>query len=1420
MISLEVNFLPMKAIQFVALCFGVALLSFPVTSSGQKFLKNLTKADAYYNTGNYSKAQKSLAKFKSSIEKLGAANTYMPTYYIREARINLALGTIAGFDLSLTNALTASLNSFGETSTSYAMTQLDVADIYNQYGNYRMSLEYIHKATDLLNKTNQMTDALKARISLAEAEALTGQGFCNSALQILRNQENYFVSRAVEKETIVEQGAIKTKRVPEEEIYQRFGDYAKFLTLTANAYGTEGDLDSADNAFRQAQTWLKKNQRFLGETSIAYPLNNFLYSKMLIENGGHGSGRGLDKDLELDNILSDFKKQASPTSSLANDIYLSYLKNLLVTDNRARYLNVKLEYQKVIDKNFSKSSLHRINLQAVEFDSKLSKDKTKDLEDDALAVLNSKSLPKNYKTTERILEFLYAIAITEKRYVNAESYLNQLADIKKELCGETTPEYHLARLKLAEFYLDYTNKIDEASKIFDESYTKVVSKEIRIKHKDRLDILNHLATLYELTDKYNDANNALKLASEGAQVKYDNTDRLYALELSYIANLQLKIGEYEKAEDNINHALKITEDKRKEEEWLPTYINVLETQAKLFGIKGLFEEAEDNLDRSRKLISKSKVLVTDELSTARELSGLFIQLGRFSETDDLLEKLIPESEKLFGRNSLHLIDPLVDHGHILLAKGDYTEAEKVAQRANQIAVKTYGESSTKTAPTQKLLSDIYYTLGDYEKAEENVTKALTSQEKQFGRNHIDVAKSLSQLALIKFYKGDSKKQVEKLMLEARDIMISKLGKDNPQYAEILKNMAVLYISEKKYDIAFSSLTAAETIWRTKTGTKYNINAASIYTLTGDVYYQLKNYNRAEEFYNKSKDLYEKFFSSTHPEYVKVLSKLSKVYYMQKDYKRSKRLIEESLGNYENFIKLYFPALSEREKAKYWNTIKGDFEFYNTLAFSNLDDFKDLSGKVYNYQLLTKALLLSSSIKIRERILNSTDEDLKKQYNDWVLRKEKLTLALSMSPAQLTENEIDPVALQQEVENLEKDISQRSEIFGQSFENKRITFEDVKKALKPNEVAIEMVRYRHFNHTFTDSVVYAALYLRNDFPKPKAIMLKDGFKMETRYFKYYRNAITGKVPDDISYKIYWAPIYDGIGQASTIYLSADGIYNQINLEAIPTPDNRYVIDNSNIVLVSNTKDIYLRKIKTRNSSPENTASMFGNPSFYNTVTPDQAVAALPGTEQEVNQVQFMLKQKGWTANEYVEKFATEEKVKELNNPKIFHIATHGFYRATETITSEEEMEGNEAVMTQNPLLRTGLLLKGAGDLLDKTSYNYNMDNGILTAYEAMSLNLDKTDLVVLSACETGLGELQAGEGVYGLQRAFLVAGAKVLIMSMFKVDDEATQKLMLKFYQKWLNTGNLRQSFVDAKKELRVEYPEPIYWGAFMMIGLD
>lgn len=1417
----------MKITGFCRLLLVLCVLtSASALAQNKKLDKALKKIDASYKSGAYSKAASGLKKFRSGAEKMGPQSNYMVLYYIREARINLAQGILGGFDASVNNALTASATAFGEDSKMYATTLLDAADLYNQYGNYRIARSYVDKSQALLSKVGQPTEDEKAHMAIIEAEAMIGQGFCNAAIDELAGVEKYYSGRAQDKETVVEDGQIKTHRLEDEEIYTRYNEYVKFKTLLANAYAKKGivsipgadtDNPSADMLFKEIQVYLKGKRRFLGDASIADIEYRYLWAVAFLENGSRPPSEA-DPEEALTDLRTRF---ANATSEMANELFQMALAQLMREDAKQRYGNTKAEYEKIIGK-YPSGTVHKINLKAIEFNTKLSREKTKTLERDALEVLNAKSLPKNYKTSIKVLDFLYDVAIIEKRYKNAEGYLNQIAEVKKELCGENSPAYHLARVKLANFYIDFTNKIEEAGKIYENDYFAVVAKEVGVQHPDLIDILNHIAQWYELTDRYSLAAKTLNDAKDRANYKYTNTDILLGIELNNIANLQLKLGEYEQAEANLTAALQIikSKDSRQYVEQQPALVATLQTQAKLYGIKGLFDEAEDNLEDAQDVIDKSGKTIGDKLSSAKELSALFIQLGKYSATADLLDELIPEYERLFGAGSIRLIEPLVNRGYILLANGDYTEAEKIALSVNQMAIKTYGESSTKTAPTQKLLSDIFYTLGDYEKAEANVLKAIASQEKLFGRNHIEVAQSLSQLALIKFHKGDNRQGVEKLLLESRDIIVTKLGKDNPRYAEILKNIAVLYISEKRYDIAFNSLTQAEAIWRAKTGRKNNVNAASIYTLTGDVYYQLKNYKKAEEFYVQSKDLYEKFFSKSHPEYVKVLSKLSRVYYMQKDYKRSKRLIEESLSASEGYIKQNFPALSERQKAKYWNTIKGDFEFYNTLAFSNMEDFKDLTGKVYNYQLLTKALLLSSSIKIRERIMNSTDEELKGQYNTWVQKKEQLTLALSMSPEQLTENKIDPGALQQEVEQLEKNLSNSSELFAQSFDTKRTTFDDIKKVLKPNEVAMEMVRYRYFNHTFTDSVIYAALYLRSDLPRPKAVILKDGKNMENRYFKFYRNAITGKIEDPYSYPVFWEPLQKEIGQAATLYLSPDGIYNQLNLEAIQAPDGRYVVDNSNIVLVSNTKDIYLRKIQTRAQSKENTASMFGNPSFYLAAASDHAITALPGTEKEVEQLKFMLNQKGWSTTEYLEKTATEEKIKELNSPKIFHIATHGLYRPTEQVSLEQEIEGNEAVLTQNPLLRTGLLLKGAGDLLDKTDHNYNMESGILTAYEAMSLNLDKTDLVVLSACETGLGDLEAGEGVYGLQRAFLVAGAKVLIMSMFKVDDDATQKLMLKFYQKWLNSGNLRQSFTDAKKELRIEYPEPIYWGAFMMIGLE
>jgi CHAT domain-containing protein len=207
------------------------------------------------------------------------------------------------------------------------------------------------------------------------------------------------------------------------------------------------------------------------------------------------------------------------------------------------------------------------------------------------------------------------------------------------------------------------------------------------------------------------------------------------------------------------------------------------------------------------------------------------------------------------------------------------------------------------------------------------------------------------------------------------------------------------------------------------------------------------------------------------------------------------------------------------------------------------------------------------------------------------------------------------------------------------------------------------------------------------------------------------------------------------------------------------------------------------------------------------------------------VSMLLGTNGWTTTQLATTEASEGMLKGAETPKLLHIATHGFFypQVQGDNTSLLGLQGGKAA--QNPLLRSGLFLAGAGKVLSTseagTASNSASvtDNGIITAYEVMNMNLSNTELVVLSACETGLGEIRNGEGVYGLQRAFAVAGAKSVIMSLWRVNDNVTQEMISLFYQNWIqNKQDMHTAFEAAQNQVRKQFPEAYYWGAFVMVG--
>ncbi len=1406
----------MKNTQKNLLIILFLFFSSSVTFSQSKWDKILDKAADDYELGDYPSARSKIEKLKKeSIKSFGANSKYLAIALVKEAKYDVALGVLKTVNQRLDSAINISAEANGDYSAAHGLLLKEVAEVQNLFGNYYLANQYLEQALEMMQDAPELSDDVQASFDVMKAETLVGRGFSREAIKLIDGRMDYFKSR-----TTVEDQKKKITR-------QRKRDYAYMMIFKGNAFRKMGDYLRADSSFVFANKWILDN---LKKSDILYSENQF-YNTLLLEENGLDKGAVVDL---YEKAYTHTVRKYAPSHYVTIKIQERLIKSYMRNENNAKLKNMTAVFEKTIKQYYGKGSINRLILKTLEYDI-LAGGKNKGLENKAMAILSTESvIPEFHHKRIEFIEFANRISLINGRTGNTLGYLTQVLDIKKVLYGEDSPEYNLTNTKIANYYVDYSDKFEEAEEIYEKSFRQIVEKEITEGHLDYVDILDHLALFYEESDQYDKASEILAIALEASRRKYDNRDIEYAIELDKIANLQFKIGLYEEAEDNILEAIDIL--KESEVENAQSFLaQALITEASLLAIKGEYDEAEENMLASEELQRKGiRTVETSGIDIEDELAEVFLDVGRYKEAERLIEKTIEKRIKQFGENSRHMNDPLLLSSRYKMIVGDYTQAEELAKKANKITTDIFGEASVKTTASSVQLAKIYTLIGDYLKAEQLLERVIEIRKKQFGAEHVDVARAIADLALVKYYNDDDIQEIEELFLSSERVIGKKLGGSNPYYAEILKNLAIVYIAEKRYNEAFRFLDDAGKIWNSKIGKRNNINAATVNILKGDIYYGKREYNKADNYYHDAKDLYEKFFNDNHPEYVKVLSKLSKTYFMQGDVKKSQQALEEVLANYSVFIQKYFPSLSEREKTKFWNTIKQDYEFYNTLVINYNRGNKDLVGALYNNALLTKALLLSSSIKIRKRIMSSGDEDLVHIYTDWVAKKELLTNVIAMSSEQLVENGIDPKALEAEVESLEKSLSQKSEDFGSSFEKEAVTWKNVKESLYSDEVALEMVRFRVFDHHFTDSIMYAVLYVKNEDSKskPGMILLKNGEDLEKKYLKYYRNTTKFKIEDTRSYSNFWEPIAKEIGNPSKIFLSADGVYNQINLESMRLDDGTYILDRSNIILISNTKDLHLNKFKTNVVQESNVALMFGDPTFYVNTDPGKWTASashrggnpdvigrLPGTQEEIVEVKDLLRYNGWVTNDYTGSDASESRVKEINNPKIFHIATHGFFQPNPELNSEDiGLKAN--LVAENPLLKTGLLLAGAGDVLNQTKSNFNIEDGILTAYEAMNLNLDNTELVILSACETGLGEIEAGEGVYGLQRAFLVAGAKTIIMSLFKVSDEATQKLMVKFYKKWLETGNKRESFVLAKQELREEFPEPIYWGSFIMIGLN
>ncbi|MGI9553055.1 MAG: CHAT domain-containing protein, partial [Aurantibacter sp.] len=564
-----------------------------------------------------------------------------------------------------------------------------------------------------------------------------------------------------------------------------------------------------------------------------------------------------------------------------------------------------------------------------------------------------------------------------------------------------------------------------------------------------------------------------------------------------------------------------------------------------------------------------------------------------------------------------------------------------------------------------------------------------------------------------------------------------------------------------------------------------------------------------------------------------------LYMTREEFDLAEPLFLEALSNQLNQISTIFPALTEKEREAFYNTLRSDLERFNTFAILNSLDNPSILGEMFNNQLTTKALLFNASDKMRNNILRSNDESMINDFGHWRDLREKLARLYQLPKIDLAKKQLEMQDLEEEVEQLEKSLSKRSAIFAKENDRRKLTWMDVRDQLDVDEAAVEIIRFRRYkidpegkskitkdlsvpeflNYGFTDEVLYAALIVdKSTTEYPKLVLLENGKDIESRYLSYYKNAIHYVVDDYNSYEQYWAQIDENILEGTEkVYISPDGVYNKINLNAIRNPKTKnYLIDDLAIIPITSTRDL----IDKTDTDASGALVLMGNPNYlWEGVEPPASdeeseiadyLDPLPGTDEEVSSIGELMTFGEWSPELYTGDQAREETLKQLQSPRVLHIATHGYF-------SKEVLQTS----LNNDFLNSGLMLAGASNTLyyrrNQISFSPEED-GILTAYEAMNLNLDNTELVVLSACETGLGTVKNGEGVFGLQRAFKVAGAQSIILSLWRVDDRTTQKLLYYFYEGWLKHKDKHKAFKDAQVRLREEFLYPYYWAAFVMVG--
>ena len=950
-------------------------------------------------------------------------------------------------------------------------------------------------------------------------------------------------------------------------------------------------------------------------------------------------------------------------------------------------------------------------------------------------------------------------------------------------------------------------------------------------------------------------------ALKAAEAAFGPNSVWVAADLNNLAQIYDQQGRYAEAEPLFLRAVRIQEKVAGPDD--RTVATFLSNIAMLYDNRGRYAEAEPLYLRAVRI--HERTAGPDHPDVALDLNNLSVLYhheGRYAEAETLCQRALRIDEQALGPDNPNIARDLNNFAALYYDQGKYAAAEPFYQRALSIYEKALGPDHPVVATALSNLASLYMDQGKYEEAEPLYRRAVRIGEKALGPDNPDVAKYLNNLALL--YDEEGKKaEAEPLYLRALSVREKALGPDHPDVATGLNNLASLYRGRGEYAKAKPLFQRAITIREKAVGPEGS-DVAKYLSNLADVYQHQSLYAEAEPLYQRALRIDEKTLGPDHPEVAADLSYLATLYDDQGKYIEAAPLFRREIDNLFQQFQYNFNYMTEKERLGFLDTLEFNFPAYFSFVHRFHSKDPSLTGSMYDLLLWEKGFIAGSVADMRRDIEASGDAEALKLLGQLTAKRTQIAALVNTEPPdrELWRQQIDP--LRSEANEIEKALVTRSSAFAERKQLERATWQQVRDALKPGEAAVEFARFGFYDKKWIDTKYVALVVTPETKVQPEYVFLGDDKQIEGDAILRFKHSVQtrgllaepeAELPGGDAYALIWKPLEKVLAGKTRVYLSLDGVLNQLPIGIIPTPDGRLLMEKYDLRLLSSTRDI----LRSAPPPAATTALLVGDPVFdlseeqqrvameklalpqpesparvaallAGGVSRDQGSGStlpqLPGTGAEVAAIAKLMQEHQWKTTVYTNELALKTVVERADSPRVVHLATHGFFLPDQQIKTDRMGQGeSQPTGIEDPMLRSGLYFAGANRTLAGKPAGEGLDNGVLTAMEAGNLNLRGTELVVLSACNTGQGDVKNGEGVFGLRRALEEAGAQAVLMSLWSVPDEETLELMQLFYKKWLGGMEIHEALKEAQLEMREQVRKshngkdlPYYWGAFVLVG--